>query len=68
MSQPICLITGVGDGTGAALVRRFAQSNYQVAMLARNRDRLKKLEKELPNTKAYVGDVGNLPKVALTAL
>ncbi len=43
MSQPICLITGVGDGTGAALVRRFAQSNYQVAMLARNRDRLKKL-------------------------
>ncbi len=28
MSQPICLITGVDDGTGVALVRRFAQSNY----------------------------------------
>ena len=39
MSQPVCLITGVGDGTGIALVRRFARSNYQVAMLARNRDR-----------------------------
>ena len=60
MNQPVCLITGVGDGTGIALVRRFARSNYQVAMLARNRDRLQKLESELPNTKAYVCDVGDL--------
>ena len=31
MSQPlcICLITGVGNGPGAALIRRFAPSNYQ---------------------------------------
>ena len=66
MSQPVCLITGVGDGTGTALVRRFAQSNYQVAMLARDRDRLLKLESELPNTKAYVGDVGDLPALLAT--
>ncbi len=42
MSRPVCLVTGVGDGTGAAIVRRFAQSNYQVAMVARNGDRLSK--------------------------
>ena len=66
MSQPICLITGVGDGTGAAIARRFAHSNYQVAMLARNRDRLKKLEKELPNSKAYVCDVGDLTALLTT--
>ncbi len=39
MNQPVCIITGVGDATGTALIRRFAQSNYQLTMLARNRDR-----------------------------
>ena len=39
MNQSVCLITGVGDTTGTDIVRRLAQSNYQVAMLARNRDR-----------------------------
>ena len=65
MSRPVCLVTGVGDGTGAAIVRRFAQSNYQVAMVARNGDRLSKLERELPYTKAYICDVGE--KQALLA-
>lgn len=35
MSTPVALITGVGDGTGAALAHRFAQGGYRVAMLAR---------------------------------
>ena len=42
MTQPICLITGVGEGTGAAIARRFAKSGYRLAMLARNRERLRK--------------------------
>ena len=36
MSTPVALITGVGDGTGAALARRFAEGGYHVAMLARD--------------------------------
>ena len=36
----VCLITGVGPGTGSALVRRFAEGGYSVAMLARNEERL----------------------------
>ncbi|NER80200.1 MAG: SDR family NAD(P)-dependent oxidoreductase, partial [Leptolyngbya sp. SIO1D8] len=60
MSKPICLITGVGDGTGAAIVRRFAQGGYQVAMMARSRDRLQTLEHEIPDAKPYVCDVGDL--------
>ena len=39
MPRPICLITGVGPGTGTAIARRFSEK-YDVAMLARNRDRL----------------------------
>lgn len=56
MSREICLITGVGPGTGAALVRRFAQS-YDVAMIARDTDRLRAMESEVPGTRAFPCDV-----------
>jgi short-subunit dehydrogenase len=57
MSNPIAVVTGVGPGTGAAIVRRFAQGGYSVAMLARNRDRLAQLESEIANAHAYACDV-----------
>jgi NADP-dependent 3-hydroxy acid dehydrogenase YdfG len=49
MGNPIAVVTGVGPGTGAAIVRRFAHGGYSVAMLARNRDRLIQLESEIAN-------------------
>ncbi len=66
MTEPVCFITGVGDGTGAALARRFAEGGYRVAMLARNRERLEALEKELPNAKAYACDIGDLEALLAT--
>lgn len=57
MAQPICLITGVGPGTGAALSRRFARGGYRVAMLARDRERLTRLEAEIAGSRGYVCDV-----------
>ena len=59
MSQntPVTLVTGVGPGTGAAISRRFSQGGYKVAMLARTRERLDALERELPNAKGYPCDV-----------
>jgi len=67
MIKPVALITGVGDGTGAALARRFSQGGYLVAMLARDRERLTALEDEIQNTKAYVCDVGDLDALISTA-
>ncbi len=32
MNDKVCLVTGVGEGTGAAIARRFASEGYQVAM------------------------------------
>ncbi len=61
----VCLITGVGPGTGAALARRFAQG-YRVAMLARNAERLAKLEKELPQARAYPCDVADNAQLGAT--
>jgi short-subunit dehydrogenase len=56
--KPVCLVTGVGPGTGAAIVRRFS-SEYKVAMIARNEERLATLELEVASTKAYPCDVSD---------
>ena len=60
MTKPLCLITGVGDSTGAALARRFAAGGYRIAMIARNAERLRALETEVEDAKAFVCDIGDL--------
>ena len=66
MPGPVCLITGVGPGTGASLSRRFAQGGYRVAMLARNQERLAQLEKEIAHARGYVCDVSDEATVNAT--
>ena len=56
MSDPVCIVTGVGPGTGSALVRRFAR-DYPVAMISRDADRLSALADTVANTYAYPADV-----------
>jgi NAD(P)-dependent dehydrogenase (short-subunit alcohol dehydrogenase family) len=59
-SKGTCLVAGVGPGTGAAVVRRFAEGGYRVAMVARDRDRLAELEKEIPGTRGFAVDLSDL--------
>jgi NAD(P)-dependent dehydrogenase (short-subunit alcohol dehydrogenase family) len=66
MAEPICVVTGVGPGTGAALVRRFAAEGYRVAMLARTAERLDDLARQVPSAKAYVCDVSDQSQVNAT--
>ncbi len=47
MSKKVCLIAGVGPGTGMECASRFSRGGYQVAMLARDKKRLNSLEKEI---------------------
>ncbi|HEX7767869.1 MAG TPA: SDR family NAD(P)-dependent oxidoreductase [Nitrospira sp.] len=56
-AKPLALVTGVGPGTGAAVARRFAKAGYRVAMVARDTERLKALEAEIPCTIAAPCDV-----------
>ncbi len=56
MSGRVCLITGVGPGTGSALARRFAEG-YAVAMIARDAERLSALEGEIPAARGFPCDV-----------
>lgn len=57
LSDKLALVTGVGPGTGASICRRFAAGEYRVAMLARDAQRLRELEGEIPGSKAFPVDV-----------
>ncbi len=67
MDKPICVISGVGPGTGTAMARRFTEGGYRVAMLARNEERLATLARELPGSKPYRCDVADPAAVASVA-
>lgn len=62
MTKPVCLVTGVGPehGTGAEISRRFASGGYQVAMLARDGERISGHEEKIDSAKAYPCDVADL--------
>ena len=62
--KPIAIVTGVGPGTGSAIVRRFAAGGFRVFALARSPDRIRALEQELPDTHAMVCDVSRESEVA----
>ena len=62
---PLAIVTGVGPGTGTAVVRRLHQGGYRVAMLARTTKRLEELARALPGCFAIPCDVADA--VALTA-
>ncbi len=57
MTGKVCVVTGVGPGTGAGMARRFAEGGYKVAMIARNEDRLNEIATESDNLFAYPGSV-----------
>ena len=62
-TKQVVVVAGVGPGNGAAIARRFAEAGHAVAMLARNRDALDNLEKEIDGTRGYQCDVGSLASV-----
>lgn len=65
-ATPVCLVTGVGPGTGRAIVERFAEAGYQVAMLARNEERLDAIAGAVPGSHKFPCDVTDFPALART--
>ena len=65
-NNKICLIAGVGPGTGTESARLFSSKGYKVAILARNINFIKNLEKDIPNTFAYKCDVSDMKNIKNT--
>ena len=59
-TRPICMITGLGEGTGGYTAKKFSKEGYRIAMLARSAERLERFEKELEGSKGYICDVSNI--------
>jgi len=66
VSAKRALVTGVGPGTGLATVRRLAEGGYEVAMLARNEERLRGFEAAIPGTRAFAVDVTDTERFLAT--
>lgn len=55
--RKLAIVTGVGPGTGTAIVRRLVEDGFTVAMIARNAERLAQLSAAVPHTAAFAADV-----------
>ncbi len=64
--KPGCIVIGVGSGTGEALVHRFAEGGYRVAMIARKAERLERIAGEIADTTAYPCDIADLDALRST--
>jgi NAD(P)-dependent dehydrogenase (short-subunit alcohol dehydrogenase family) len=62
--RKVAVVAGVGPGNGAALTRRFSEAGYAVAMLARTRESLAPLEKEVDRARGFECDVSSAESVA----
>lgn len=57
----VCVVVGLGKGgIGDACAAKFSAEGYDVAMLARTKDKLDELEKKIPRSKGFVCDVCNV--------
>jgi NAD(P)-dependent dehydrogenase (short-subunit alcohol dehydrogenase family) len=63
MDDKVCVVTGVGPGTGTALARRFAAGGHRVAMIARSEERLSEVARTIPGSHGYAADVGDATAV-----
>ena len=52
--KPVLLVTGASSGLGDGIARRFAAGGYRVVAVARRKERLESLAKELSPTTAIV--------------
>lgn len=64
--KKLAIVTGVGPGTGASIVRRLVADGYRVAMLARNAERLDALASELADVHAFPVDVSDSAQLEQT--
>jgi NAD(P)-dependent dehydrogenase (short-subunit alcohol dehydrogenase family) len=61
--KPIAIVTGVGPGTGAAIVKRFSAGGFRIMALARSAALINRLAQELPDVHAVTCDVSDESQV-----
>lgn len=63
VKDKVVIITGASSGIGEATAKLFASKGAKVALVARSRDKLKELEKQLPSSFAVTADMTDVKAV-----
>src|SRR5260370_1154503 len=61
--KPVAIVTGVGPGTGAAIVKRFSAGGFRTIALARSTELINRLSQGLPDVHAGTCDVSDESQV-----
>lgn len=64
-SRPLALVTGASSGIGAVFARKLAQAGYALILVARRRNRLEKLARELGGAEVLPADLGQPAELRL---
>ena len=62
--QKVCVVVGVGPGNGKSLSAKFAGEGYQVAALARDREKLEEVVGDTKGVTPYANDATDADQVA----
>ena len=65
-NENICLVIGVGPGTGYETAKIFSENNYKVVVVSRTKERVDKICSELKNCFGFICDVYDLDKLIKT--
>jgi len=63
INNKIVIVTGASGGIGLAVAKVLAEKGAEVVLAARSSDKLKELEKEIPNSYAVPTDMRNIEDV-----
>ena len=66
MTDPLCVVAGVGPGNGLACAKRFADAGYRTAILARDAGRLAGYAEAHENMHAFACDLARPDAIAAT--
>ena len=61
----VAIVTGASGGIGEAAARLLAKKGVKVALVARSKDKLAKISKELPDSKVFVCDMSKFDQVCV---
>ncbi|KIO48228.1 SDR family NAD(P)-dependent oxidoreductase [Nitrosospira sp. NpAV] len=60
MNKGVCVVIGVGPGNGAAIASKFSANGYQVALCARNLQKLNEIAESIKGSRPFAYDVRDL--------